>query len=92
MQNNFILSPITISEFTSLIESAVRNAIAGIDPNQEKLLTSEEVQSLLKISHTTLQKWRDNRQIPFTRKGGKIFYRKQEILEVFKTNQLPTNK
>ena len=86
MQSNIILSPITIPEFTALIQQAVKDVLFKKISDGDRLMTSEEVQNLLQISHTTLQKWRNESKIPFIRIGRKIYYNKDEILQSLSKN------
>lgn len=79
-----VLLTIPLKEFISCIEETVRKVLSETNVNQDKLLTSEEVMSLLSISTTTLQTWRDKNKIPFQRIGNKIFYSKSEIMNMLK--------
>jgi excisionase family DNA binding protein len=54
-------------------------------PNNEKYLTNRDVCRMLQVSPRTLQKWRDEKTIPFFRLKGKILYRKSDIEAWFST-------
>jgi excisionase family DNA binding protein len=54
-------------------------------PNGEKYLINRDVCRLLNVSPRTLQKWRDEKTIPFFRLKGKILYRKADIEAWFST-------
>ena len=45
-------------------------------------LKSSDVRKMLGISHGTLQNLRINRKIPFTRLGGMMFYRHDDIIKL----------
>ena len=45
----------------------------------KKWLTSDEVCRLLGISKRTLQNYRDNKLIPFSQIGRKIYYKAEDI-------------
>jgi hypothetical protein len=45
-------------------------------------LKSSDVRKMLGISHGTLQNLRINRKIPFTRLGGIMFYRLDDIVKL----------
>ena len=80
MEQHVLLS-IPLPGFVSMIEETIRKVLTEKNIEQDKLLTSEEVMTLLNISTTTLQTWRDKGKIPFTRIGHKIFYSKAEIIK-----------
>jgi excisionase family DNA binding protein len=48
-------------------------------PNSEKYLTNRDVCQMLQVSPRTLQKWRDDKTVPFFRLKGKILYRESDI-------------
>ena len=79
MQSNLILS-IPLPEFIAQLENIVRKVLGEQSIKQDKLLTSSEVMELFNVSATTLQKWRNNNKIPFTRIDDKLFYDKEKIL------------
>ncbi|MFC4230963.1 helix-turn-helix domain-containing protein [Parasediminibacterium paludis] len=87
MQGNIIIS-VPLVDFISQIEQTVRKVLSEREIQQDKLLSSEEVMQLFSISTTTLQKWRNDGKIPFTRIDNKIFYSKTEVLEALKTRQV----
>lgn len=43
------------------------------------LLTSAEVASLARVSHVTLQRWRDAGKLPYIRVGRTIRYRREDV-------------
>jgi len=79
MQGNLTIS--ISQESISQIEQIIRKVLSEKEIQQDKLLSSEEVMQLLGISTTTLQKWRNDGKIPFTRIDNKIFYSKAEVLQ-----------
>lgn len=86
MQGNLILS-IPLPEFISQLEQTVRKVLSEKSIEQDKLLTSKEVMKLCNVSTTTLQKWRNDGSIPFTRIDNKIFYSKLEIMNALHEKQ-----
>ena len=78
MDGNFILT--TPTELQSIITDAVKKALNGTSQDTMQLLDSSEVMQLCKISHTTLQKWRNKNKIPFTKIDNKILYKKADVL------------
>jgi hypothetical protein len=78
MAGNIIVT--TPTELQSIITDAVSKAINGTNSDTAQLLDSSEVMQLCKISHTTLQKWRNKKKIPFTKIDNKILYKKADVL------------
>jgi predicted DNA-binding transcriptional regulator AlpA len=84
-QGNITLSPtITVTDFFASIKDAVRQVMAEKPNTDDALMSSDEVMKLCKISHATLQNWRNANKIPFNKIGNKIFYRKLEVLEAIR--------
>ena len=54
----------------------------------KKWLKSTEVMKLLQISPGTLQNFRINGNLPFTRMGGSIYYDADEINKILKENRV----
>lgn len=54
----------------------------------KKWLKSNEVKTLLDISHGTLQNMRDSGKLSFTRIGGVIYYDFEDIQEMLKNNMV----
>ena len=58
--------------------------------NSKKLsdtwLDNQEVMELLKISPRTLQNFRDNKVVPFSKVGGKIYYKASDVEQLLKDN------
>jgi predicted DNA-binding transcriptional regulator AlpA len=52
------------------------------DPLSERWMDKQEVLELLHISESTLQKWRKNGLLPFSRILGKIYYKESDILQL----------
>ena len=52
-----------------------------------KLLRSKDVRKKLNISSGTLQTWRINGTLPFTKIGKIIFYEPEDIERILKINQ-----
>lgn len=57
----------------------------------KRYLKSSEVMDLLKISPGTLQNFRINGTLPYTKIGGIIYYDIQEIHRVMDENRVRTN-
>ena len=70
-----------LEDFKSLIE---------LKKNQEKnrYLKSAEVMKLLSISAGTLQTFRINGTIPYSKVGGIIFYKYQDVIDIVDQNKI----
>ncbi len=49
-------------------------------------LDNQEMCLLLKVTPRTLQNYRDQKLIPYTQLGGKIFYRQSDVFKVLEEN------
>ncbi|TXK45721.1 helix-turn-helix domain-containing protein [Pontibacter qinzhouensis] len=54
---------------------------------QKQVLKSAEVRKLLKISPATLQSLRINGTLPFSKIGGTIYYRQEDIEKLMEGNK-----
>jgi len=54
----------------------------------KKYLKSADVMELLDIGHSTLQSFRTNGTIPYTKMGGILFYDADEIQKVMLNNRI----
>lgn len=87
MEGNLILTTVSLPQLQTLIESAVTNALKSNDVATSQLIQSSDVMELCKISITTLQKWRDQKKIPFTKIDNKILYNKADVLNALYSNK-----
>lgn len=90
MQSNLILS-IPLPEFIAHLKNVVREVMSEKNLKEDKLLTSRQVMELCNVSAVTLQKWRNNNKIPFTRIDSKIFYVKENVLSVINKPSIKTD-
>lgn len=65
-----------IDEVIQILKEQNQESKKGLS---EKWLDSSEVLSVLKISSRTLQNYRDQRLIPFSKIGSKIYYKASDI-------------
>jgi hypothetical protein len=66
-----------IGSFENLV-SQVRN-LCGDNRDNEKWLNNNEVCEILKISHRTLQSYRDTGILPYSQIGHKCYYRIENV-------------
>lgn len=68
------------------LQKILQDYSKGISP--KKWLKSTEVMELLKISPGTLQNFRVNGTLPYSKIGGMIYYDSEDINEVLKGNKI----
>lgn len=73
-----------LNEFKKLIQQVNQKPN---DFSQKKFLKSSEVAELLDISLNTLYQLRINRQLPFTKIGGTIFFERDDIEAMMAKNK-----
>jgi excisionase family DNA binding protein len=54
-------------------------------------LTGDEICKLLRVSKRTLQNYRDNRVIPFSQIGRKIYYKYSDIVDYLELHYIKPN-
>jgi len=57
--------------------------------NEDRFMTSKEARTYLSISHTTLWKLMNNREIPFVRFNRKVLFRKSELDAFIEAHTVP---
>ncbi|WP_222165866.1 helix-turn-helix domain-containing protein [Edaphocola aurantiacus] len=68
------------------LKDAILSEIRLLNKHQtRKWIKSKDVRKLLNISAGTLQTMRNNKEIPFTRVGGVIYYDPEEIDQYLRT-------
>ena len=58
------------------------------DKSMQKWLDNQEVCQLLNISKRTLQTYRDNGTLPYSQIGHKIFYRPDDVQQMFEKSAI----
>jgi hypothetical protein len=78
-----IITKEDLQEFGEKLLNQIK-AIIGGDSTEgpRKFIKSFQVKNLLKISDNTLQALRDNGTIPFTKIGGTLYYKYEDIIQV----------
>lgn len=74
-----IITKEDLNEFRELLLNDIKALIAPQAAQPAKWLKSYQVRNLLKISSGTLQTLRVNGTIPFTKVGGIIYYKQEEV-------------
>lgn len=73
------------------IRDLIKCILALISEDQQKMdpkyiwLDNQDLMQMLHVSARTLQRWRDEKIIPFTKIKGKIWYKKEEVDELLRS-------
>jgi len=63
-----------------------------ISPEKDDLLTVEECASLLDLQRSTVYRMTSEGRIPHFKKGGRVYFSKEEILNWLKDSQNPEGR
>ena len=76
------------SELSGLIQDSVSRGLAEIIAQQSEKdwLTNKEAQEYLGLSRPTLQRYRSSGKLPFSKVGGNIYYRREDIEKLLEDN------
>ncbi|HEY5407787.1 MAG TPA: helix-turn-helix domain-containing protein [Ginsengibacter sp.] len=77
-----------LEEFKTQFFHELKNLLASIEqPIHKRILKSKDVISILRISPGNLQNLRKNETIRYTKIGGTIFYKYEDIEELLKNKR-----
>jgi hypothetical protein len=77
-----IITKEDLNEFRELLLKDIKGLLGGSPAEQPKWLKSYQVKNLLKISPGTLQNLRVNGTLRFTKIGGILYYKYEDIMRV----------
>ena len=80
MNKNNLVTVQDLQELKAEIISEIK-LIIGNSTTKKDWLRSPEVMEMLSISSGTLQNLRINRDIPFTKMGGTLYYERAEVVK-----------
>ena len=80
-----------MDKLQSLEERFIKLKIDAQTPLTERWLDNQDILLLLKISKRTLQSYRDERKIPFSQVGAKIYYKASDVEKFLKKNYIKVN-
>ena len=80
MNKNNLVTVQDLQELKAEIISEIK-LIIGNSTTQKEWLRSSEIMEMLSISSGTLQSLRINRDIPFTKMGGTLYYERAEVVK-----------
>ena len=78
-----IITKDDLDEFREKLLNDIRAITGNPDEGKRKLLKSYQVKNMLKISPGTLQNLRVNGTLTFTKIGGIIYYKYEDIMKIF---------
>ena len=89
MSNTVLMLQMSHDDLKALISEAVRVAVKQTLPfsvreGDDDLLKIEQVAELLCVSISTVARWKKRGQLKFLRMGGRIYFRKSDVMESFK--------
>lgn len=80
-----------LNEFRSELLNEIKSIINEVPQKKQKWLKSKEVKELLNISAGTLQNYRLNGSLTFTKVGGTIYYANEDIEKLMNRNKRAAN-
>ena len=92
---DFILSPISLSELETLVLNQVRKALkesllTSSDPVKDELLTIESAAELLSVTVPTVYGYVHQRAIPCMKRRGRLYFSKVELLAWIRSGRRST--
>ena len=91
MYREQIITREDLNEFRSLLLTDLKEILNTKSQAQKKWLKSSEVRKLLNISSGTLQNFRINGTITYTKIGGIIYYASNDIEKVLENNKIESS-
>lgn len=79
-------------EIASLKKLIQQNPNSNIIESNDKLLTVKQAAELLDLSISTIYTKTTKREIPFIKKGKRVYFSQKEILEHYKTGRVKTKE
>lgn len=75
-----------------VLQKHLYNNVSTLDAEQEEVLSPKQVCTLLKVSPKTLQTMRDERRIPFSQNGRKIWFLRSDIIQYLNKNRIDSRR
>ena len=82
MMTNELLTREDLQQFRMQLLSELKEVLRQSKPATKQWLKSSEVRKMLGISHATLQNLRITRSLPYTKLGGIMFYKSEDIEKI----------
>lgn len=78
----------TLDHITSAVKEAVKEQLPAMGNFKKDWLTTDEVMEMMNVSRRTVQNYRDEGKIPFSKEGRKILYPRQGIEQFLRDNMV----
>ena len=82
MMTNELLTREDLQHFRLQLLNELKDVLQQSKQSTKQWLKSSEVRKMLGISHGTLQNLRINRSLPYTKLGGIMFYKYEDIEKI----------
>lgn len=86
-----VLTKDDLNEFRHELLNEIKRIINEVPQKKQKWLKSKEVKELLNISSGTLQNYRINGSLTFTKVGGTMYYANEDIEKLMNHNKRAAN-
>jgi excisionase family DNA binding protein len=92
--NDILFTPIRLKELELLIQNSVEKAMRTVQQlkadNQDELLTVDGAARLLDCTKPTIYQKTSAGELPFMKKGKRLFFLKSDLIEYMKTGRNKT--
>lgn len=78
----------TLNQIASAVKEAVKEQLPAYANTKKEWLSTDEVMEMMNVSRRTVQNYRDEGKIPYTREGRKILYPRKGIEEFLRDNMI----
>lgn len=78
----------TLNQITLAVKEAVKEQLPAFADVKKDWLSTDEVMEMMNVSRRTVQNYRDEGKIPYSREGRKILYPRQGIEEFLRENMI----
>lgn len=78
----------TLNQITLAVKEAVKEQLPAFADVKKDWLSTGEVMEMMNVSRRTVQNYRDEGKIPYSREGRKILYPRQGIEEFLRENMI----
>lgn len=78
----------TLNQITLAVKEAVKEQLPAYANTKKEWLNTDKVMEMMNVSRRTVQNYRDEGKIPYTREGRKILYPRKGIEEFLRDNMI----
>ena|SRR5688500_12627749 len=91
MMTNELLTREDLQQFRTQLLGELKEVLQQSKQSTKQWLKSSEVRKMLGISHGTLQNLRITRSLPYTKLGGIMFYKYEDIEKILEAGLVSKN-